>query len=98
MQTVSNGGIRRPRIVTKSGHARNELDTPTMAREMPMKIERWDGFSVMRAGEARYSPAQCMGARKATITGSPDIAVTPAMEAGISDHVWSLEEIVGLLP
>ena len=24
--------------------------------------------------------------------------VQPAMEAGISDHVWSLEEIVGLLP
>ena len=23
--------------------------------------------------------------------------VTPAMEAGISDHVWKLEEIVGLL-
>jgi hypothetical protein len=23
--------------------------------------------------------------------------VTPAMEAGGSDHVWSLEEIVGLL-
>jgi hypothetical protein len=96
---------------------------------------------------------QCMGARKATITGKPDKAhistshterqnlsmrmgmrrftrltnafskkvenhehmvalyfmhynfcrihqtlrVTPAMEAGISNHVWSLEEIVGLL-
>lgn len=24
--------------------------------------------------------------------------VTPAMEAGIADHVWILEEIVGLLP
>ena len=24
--------------------------------------------------------------------------VTPAMESGISDRVWSLEEIVGLLP
>jgi hypothetical protein len=23
--------------------------------------------------------------------------VTPAMEAGVSDHVWSLEEMVGLL-
>ena len=23
--------------------------------------------------------------------------VTPAMEAGVSDHVWSIEEIVGLL-
>jgi len=26
------------------------------------------------------------------------LRVTTAMEAGISDHVWSLEEIVGLLP
>jgi hypothetical protein len=24
--------------------------------------------------------------------------MTPAMEAGINDHVWSLEEIIGLLP
>ena len=103
--------------------------------------------------EARYSPAQCMGTRKAKVTGSPDYAhvstsfverhnltirmgnrrftrltnafskkvenhehmlalffcyynfcrihqtlrVTPAMEAGISNHIWSLEEIVSLL-
>jgi hypothetical protein len=26
------------------------------------------------------------------------LRVTPAMEAGISNHVWTLEEIVGLLP
>lgn len=26
------------------------------------------------------------------------LKVTPAMEAGISDHVWSLEEIAGLIP
>jgi hypothetical protein len=25
------------------------------------------------------------------------LRVTPAMEAGIADHVWSLEELVGLL-
>jgi hypothetical protein len=25
------------------------------------------------------------------------LRVTPAMEAGVSDHVWSVEEIVGLL-
>ena len=25
------------------------------------------------------------------------LRVTPAMEAGVADHVWSLEEIVGLL-
>jgi len=25
------------------------------------------------------------------------LRVTPAMEAGIADHIWSLEELVGLL-
>jgi IS1 family transposase len=104
-------------------------------------------------GDIRYSPAQCMGARKAVVSGTPDhrhistshterqnltmrmqmrrftrltnafskkienheaaialhymhynfarvhqtLRCTPAMEAGISDHVWSLEEIVSLL-
>jgi hypothetical protein len=102
--------------------------------------------------EVRYSPAVCMGSRKAVINGAPDfkhistsyverqnltmrmsmrrftrltnafskkvenleaavalhymhynfcrihqsLRVTPAMEAGISDHVWSVEEIVSL--
>ena len=104
-------------------------------------------------GEVRYSPAQCMGARKAVQTGKPEfkhistsfverqnltmrmnnrrftrltngfskklenhehalaiyfmhynfcrihqtLRVTPAMEAGVAAHVWSLEEMVGLL-
>jgi len=25
------------------------------------------------------------------------LRVTPAMDAGIADHIWSIEEIVGLL-
>jgi len=25
------------------------------------------------------------------------LRVTPAMEAGVSDHVWTLDELVGLL-
>ena len=25
------------------------------------------------------------------------LRVTPAMEAGLADHVWAIEEIVGLL-
>jgi IS1 family transposase len=104
-------------------------------------------------GEVRYSPAQCMGAKKAVIIGQPDYAhvstsyterqnltmrmsmrrftrltnafskkvenheaqialhfmhynfcrihqtlrVTPAMAAGVADHVWSLEELIALL-
>src|SRR6266513_4969645 len=106
-----------------------------------------------RDAEVRYSPAVCMDARKAIISGNPDyshvstsyverqnltmrmsmrrftrltngfskklenhaatvalyfmyynfgrvhqtLRVTPAMEAGIANHVWSIEEIVGLL-
>lgn len=104
-------------------------------------------------GEVRYSPAQCMGARKAIQSGSPEwkhvstsfaerqnltmrmsmrrftrltngfskkleqhenalalyfmyynfarihqtLRVTPAMEAGVSDRVWSIDEIIELL-
>ena len=103
--------------------------------------------------EVRYSPAQCMGARRAIISGSPDhkhvstsyverqnltmrmhmrrftrltngfskklenhehmlalhcmyynfcrvhqsLRVTPAMEAGIANHIWSLDEVIALL-
>lgn len=109
--------------------------------------------SEQEQGEVRYSPAQCMGAKKAVVIGQPDFAhvstsyterqnltmrmsmrrftrltnafskkvenheahialhfmhynfcrvhqtlrCTPAMEAGISDHVWSLEEVIALL-
>lgn len=104
-------------------------------------------------GEVRYSPAQCMGARKAVIQGRPDhkhistsyterqnltmrmsmrrftrltnafskkvenheaalacyfmhynfcrihqsLRVTPAMAAGVSDHVWEIKEVLQLL-
>lgn len=104
-------------------------------------------------GEVRYSPAQCMGAKKAAITGQPDFAhvstsiverqnltmrmsmrrftrltngfskkvenhehsvalhfmhynfcrihktlrVTPAMEAGVTDHVFELSELIEIL-
>jgi len=110
-------------------------------------------YGAERAGEARYSPAQCMGARKAVISGNPDynhvstshterqnlsmrmgmrrftrltnafskkienhehmiaiyfmhynfcrihqtLRVTPAMESGIANHVWTLEEVVALI-
>jgi hypothetical protein len=103
--------------------------------------------------ETRYSPAVCMRARKAIISGAPDhnhvstsyaerlnltmrmsmrrftrltngfskklenhehalalyfmyynfcrihqtLRVTPAMEAGVSNHVWSLDEVIALL-
>lgn len=110
-------------------------------------------YGAERAGEARYSPAKCIGTRRAEITGNPDpryistsyversnltlrlmnrrftrltlgfskkienhvhaialyafhynfckihktLRVTPAMEAGLTDHVWELEELVTML-
>jgi len=109
--------------------------------------------STPESPETRYSPAICIGAKMAVISGSPEagkistshverqnltmrmsmrrftrltngfskkfenlehavalhymhynfcrihqtLRVTPAMEAGISDHVWSLEEMIALL-
>jgi hypothetical protein len=32
-----------------------------------------------------------------TLKAGEVVTLTPAMEAGIADHVWSIEEIVGLL-
>jgi IS1 family transposase len=109
--------------------------------------------TAQEVSDTRYSPAVCMGARKAIISGAPDhnhistsyvesqnltmrmsmrrftrltnafskklenhehsvalhfmhynfcrihksLRVTPAMEAGISDHVWDIEEIVDVI-
>ena len=117
------------------------------------QLQKIYGVAPVDNAEIRYSPAQCMGARRAIISGRPDhrhistshterqnltmrmqmrrftrltnafskkienheaaialhymhynfarvhqtLRVTPAMEAGIADHVWNLGEIVGLL-
>lgn len=116
---------------------------------MLIKLYGSDGES----GEARYSPAECIGCREVVVSGSPDpkhvstsyierqnltmrmqmrrftrltngfskkienhiasiaihymhynfcrvhqtLRVTPAMEAGIADHVWSIEEMLSIL-
>lgn len=118
-----------------------------------MLVKIYGNSNEGKGAEVRYSPAQCIGARKAVISGMPDKAhistshterqnlsmrmgmrrftrltnafskklenhehalalyfmyynfarihqtlrVTPAMEAGISQHVWGLEEIIGLI-
>ena len=63
-------------------------------------------------GESRYSPAVCLGAVPKPVTGEivalyfmyynfgrvhQTLRVTPAMEAGIANHVWSIEEIIQLI-
>jgi IS1 family transposase len=110
-------------------------------------------FGADRAGEARYSPAECNGIKKLAVLGNPEakhistsyverqnltmrmgmrrftrltnafskkienhiamvalhcmyynfvrihqtLRVTPAMEAGLSQHVWSIEDLVALI-
>jgi IS1 family transposase len=110
-------------------------------------------YGATSEGQKRYSPAECIGARKQAVVGSPDMThvstsfeerhnltmrmsmrrftrltnafskkaenrahavalhfmyynfgrihktlrITPAIAAGVSDHVWSLEEIAGLI-
>lgn len=110
-------------------------------------------YGAERAGEARYSPPVCTGAKKSPVVGNPEakhistsfverqnltmrmsmrrftrltnafskkvenhahavalhfmhynfcrihqtLRVTPAMQAGLADHVWELEEIVALI-
>jgi hypothetical protein len=44
--------------------------------------------------ERRYSPAVCTAIKTKVEAGNP---TTPAMAAGVADHVWTLGEIVGLL-
>lgn len=39
-----------------------------------------------------------IAAERREIAGSKTLRVTPAMEAGLNDHVWSMEELVALLP
>ena len=41
-------------------------------------------------------PARAPPPSDATARRHKTLRVTPAMEAGISNHVWSLEEIAGL--
>jgi hypothetical protein len=51
-------------------------------------------------GERRYSPPVCTGMR-VRLQGSPDperiSRQTPAMAAGVVDHIWTLREIAALL-
>ena len=133
------------------GHYLNPVRAAFIGQANYAQLQKIYGSEVLAPG--RYSPAQCMGARRAIINGNPDpkhistsyverqhlnlrmsnrrftrltnafskklenlehsvalyamhynfcrihqtLRVTPAMEAGIADHVWNIEELIALL-
>ena len=62
-----------------------------------------------RSGEPSFQPRAAYDGRTqahlqaveesfgAAIEGNSSLRVTPAMEAGVTDHVWTIDEIIGLL-
>ena len=66
---------------------------------MRMSMRRFtrltNGFSKKAGNHAAAVALHFVHYDFARIHGS--LRITPAMAAGFSDHVWSLEEIVGLL-
>ena len=54
-------------------------------------------YGAMPETETRYSPAQCIGCERITISAASIKRCALPMEAGLADHVWSIEELIGLL-
>ena len=72
-----------------------ERQNLTMRMSMRRFTRLSNGFSKKIQNHAHAVALHFMHYNFARIHRS--LRVTPAMEAGVSDHVWSLDEIVGLL-
>lgn len=81
-----------PRHISTSYVERQNL---TMRMSMRRFTRLTNGFSKKGANHAHAVALHFMHYNFARIHGT--LRITPAMAAGISDHVWSIEEIVGLL-
>jgi hypothetical protein len=66
---------------------------------MEMSMHRFtrltNGFSKKLGESRRVSGTALAHYNFCRVNGT--LRVTPAMEAGLSDHIWSLEELIGLL-
>ena len=85
-------GEPNPRHISTSYVERQNL---TMRMSMRRFTRLSNGFSKKIQNHAHAVALHFMHYNFARIHRT--LRVTPAMEAGVSDHVWSLEEIVGLL-
>lgn len=72
-----------------------ERQNLTMRMSMRRFTRLTNGFSKKAANHAHAVAIHYLHYNFARIHRT--LRVTPAMAAGISDHVWSIEEIVGLL-
>ena len=89
-QTIA--GMLDPKHVSASYMERANL---TMRMSMRRFTRLTNGFSKKLENHAAMVALCFMYYNFARVHQT--LRVTPAMEAGISDHVWSIEEIVGLL-
>jgi IS1 family transposase len=85
-------GVPNPRHISTSYVERQNL---TMRMSMRRMTRLTNGFSKKMENHAHAVALNFMYYNFARIHRT--LRITPAMAVGISDHVWSIEEIVGLL-
>src|SRR3954462_541556 len=85
---------RQPRQGARQ-HVLRERANLTMRMYMRRFTRLTNGFSKKVDNHAHAVALYFLHYNFARIHGT--LRVTPAMAAGLADHVWSLEEIVGLL-
>jgi|SRR6185436_3267718 len=85
-------GVPDPRHISTSHVVRNNL---TMRMHMRRYTRLTNGFSKKLEMHGLNLALHFTYYNFCKVHNS--LRVTPAMEAGLSDHVWSVEELVGLL-
>ena len=91
-QTAVLSGSPDPRRISTSFAERKNL---TIRMQMRRFTRLTNGFSKKAANHEASIALHYMHYNYCRIHQM--LRVTPAMEAGLSDHVWSVEELVGLL-
>jgi len=92
-RTVAISGNPKPKFISTSFVERQNL---TMRMSMRRFTRLTNAFSKKLGNHAAALALYFMFYNFCRIHQT--LRVTPAMEAGVSDHVWSVEEVVALLP